>query len=513
MIIKENFLYEAIADVKKYYPNIDDDTFMEIIALDPTYTGKDSVGKYGKWLLNLYNKGKISEKDFGEIPNLLNQFTTYRNRVQNKDLNSYKTLDDLAEILASVVDDDSMLTQRQKVRFLKNVKSGKVTSDKSDDYDIVLDTPRFVVYVPNTHEASMKLGKGTEWCTAHENPNWYNDYTENGHKLYIVRDKKTRECWQYSDKNGDFLDQNDDKFDIPELMKQDEKLSKFFEKFLGIDYYDFDGTWVYTGQPIPSNLKKYVKNIVIYNSDTDICSYAFYECSNLKSITIPNSITSIGVGAFDNCSSLTSITIPNSVTSIDVGAFYECSSLTSITIGNSVTGIGSSAFYKCSSLTSINIPNSVTSIGERAFGGCPQLTVYTDNDYVIDYCKENDIPVKPLSTKNESYRNSDRLKLRIKESYDSIENQYKPDENTGYNFTSKRKIFLNGLRFKYIADIVYQLTDVVDFDLYDAIVNDALNRKYIHIYDPGFSDAPYIYEGDLQDIVCDYANVDITKIH
>ena len=108
--------------------------------------------------------------------------------------------------------------------------------------------------------------------------------------------------------------------------------------------------------------------------------------------------------------------------------------------------------------------------------------------------------------------NVNKLKLQIRESSSNTENPYEPDEFIGYDFTSKRKIFLNGLRFKYIADIVYQLTDVVDFDLYDAIVNDALNRKYIHIYDPGFSDAPYIYEGDLQDIVCDYANVDITKI-
>jgi len=161
MIVKEKFLCEVIADVKKYYPNIDDDTFMELITLDPTYTGKDSVGKYGKWLLNLYNKGKISENDFDEIPDLLNQFTIYRNRVQNKDLNAYKSLDDLAEILASVIDDDSMLTPRQKVRFLKNVKSGKIQLDASDDFDVVLDTPNFIVYVPNTHEASMKLGKGT----------------------------------------------------------------------------------------------------------------------------------------------------------------------------------------------------------------------------------------------------------------------------------------------------------------------------------------------------------------
>ena len=558
MIVKENFLYETIADVKKYYPNIDDDTFMELISLDPTYTGKDSVGKYSKWLLNLYNGGKISENDFEEIPNLLNQFTTYRNRVQNKDLNSYKTLDDLAEILTQVVDDDSMLTQRQKVRFLKNVKSGKVTSDKSDDYDIVLDTPRFVVYVPNTHEASMKLGQGTEWCTAHENPEWYEKYTKDSHKLYIVKDKKTGERWQYSDKTEDFLDENDDEFDISELMCQDEKLSKFFKKFLGVDYYNFDGTLIYTGKSISSDLAERVENVIISdsvtsidnstfyncsnltsitipNSVTDIDDYAFYKCSSLTSIIIPNSVKSIGYGAFRGCASLTSITIPNSVTSIgsyaflgcsgltsitipngvtSIGeaAFEFCSSLTSITIGNSVTSIGERAFFDCSSLTSITIPNSVTSIGVYAFGACYDLTIYTDNDYVINYCKEKEIPVKHLSTKNESYRNSNRLKLRIRESSNSIENPYEPDEFTRYDFTSKRKIFLNGLRFKYIADIVYQLTDVVNFDLYDAIVNDALNRKYIHIYDPGFSDAPYIYEGDLQDIVCDYANVDITKI-
>ena len=261
--IVETILQETIADVKKYYPNIPDDIFMELIALDPTFTGKDSVGKYGKWLLNLFNRGKITENDFEEIPELLNQFTTYKNRIQNKDLNSYKTLDDLAETLASVVDDMSMLTPSQKTKFLKRVKSGKIKVDKSDDYDIVLDTPNFIVYVPNTHEASMKLGKGTEWCTAHENPEWYNKYTKNGRKLYIIKNKKTGECWQYSDENGDFLDQDDEKFDIVKLMKCDERLSKFFEKFLGLDCFAFDGTWVYDGNKIPKVVKKQITEIII----------------------------------------------------------------------------------------------------------------------------------------------------------------------------------------------------------------------------------------------------------
>ena len=392
--IKEELLNETLDDIKKYYPNIPEDTFMELIALDPTYTGKDSAGKYGKWLLNLYNRGKISENDFDEITPLLNQFKIYRNRIKNKDLNSYKTLDDLAQVLASVVDDDSMLTPRQKVRFLKNVKSGKVSLDKSNDYDIVLDTPNFIVYVPNTHEASMKLGKGTKWCTAHENPGWYNRYIEDEHKLYIIKDKQTGDRWQYSDQSGNFLDENDEEFDISELMRQDEKLSQFFEKFLGIDYYNFDGTWIYTGQPIPNDLAEYLKNIVVSNNVTSIGDYTFEVCTRLKSITIPNSVTSIGYRAFAYCSSLPSIDIPNSVASI-----------------------GDCAFEGCLSLESITIPNNVENIGDSAFDKCPNLIVYTNNDYAIDYCKENEIPVKPLSErpKNESYKKQNKLKLRIKE--------------------------------------------------------------------------------------------------
>lgn len=399
------YLYEDIDAVRKYYPNIDDSTFMDLIALDPTYRNNNSLGKYGKWILNLYNKGAISENDFSEIPALLNQFTIYRNRVQNKDLNSYKSISDLESILAQVVDDDSMLTPRQKVRFLKNVKSGKISLDASDDYDIVLETPKFVVYVPNTHEASMKLGKGTEWCTAHENPEWYEDYTENGHKLYIVKDKETGERWQYSDKNGDFLDPDNENFDIPILMHQDEKLSKFFKQFL-------DETLIYTGQKISDTLAGYVKNIIIANSVTSIGESTFSYYSNLVSIKIPDSVTSIEDGAFFCCSSLKNIEIPNSVKNIGDYVFRCCSSLRNITIPDSVTSIGEGAFYDCSGLRSMMIPNSVKNIGEDAFENCPELTVYTDNDYVIQYCDENDIETKPQKEfKNESVRRGIKLKI------------------------------------------------------------------------------------------------------
>ena len=389
LYIKEsNFISEAIADIKKYYPNIDNDIFNMLINLDPTYRGNQSLGKYGKWILNLYNRGNLSKEEFDDVTPLLNQFTTYRNRIQNKDLNSYKSLSDLEDILTTVVDDDSMLTNRQKVRFLKNVKSGKVKTKAEDDYDVVLETPKFIVYAPNTHEASMKLGQDTEWCTAHENPEWYNSYTENNGKLYIVKNKKTGEKWQYSDLKGDFLDENDDRFSILELMKQDEKLSKFFEKFLGVDYYNFDGTWVYDGSEIPEQLITNITEIIIDKNVTKIGKYAFAYCVNLTSINIPNSVIEIGHSAFSGCESLVSIKIPNSVTEIEDWTFSDCTNLTFINIPNSVTKIGERAFSGCNNLTSIKIPNSVTEMENRVFYKCNNLTVHTNNKYVIDYCRE-----------------------------------------------------------------------------------------------------------------------------
>ena len=127
--IKESIIKEAIADIKKYYPNIPDDVFMQLIKLDPTYRGNDSAGKYGKWLLNLYNRGNLSEDNFKDATALLNQFTLYRNRIQNKDLNSYKSLDALSDVLASVVDDDSM---RDIIKYVDIICDGPFVESLKD---------------------------------------------------------------------------------------------------------------------------------------------------------------------------------------------------------------------------------------------------------------------------------------------------------------------------------------------------------------------------------------------
>ena len=138
------------------------------------------------------------------------------------------------------------------------------------------------------------------------------------------------------------------------------------------------------------------ENIVIPNSVTSICDYAFEGCKGLTSIEIPNSVISIGTSAFKGCENLSNIKIPNSVTSIGYyafayctrlknieipnsvfkicpGTFRFCTNLTSIEIPSSVTYIDTEAFSKCENLMSIEIPNSVKNIGGYAFEGCEKL--------------------------------------------------------------------------------------------------------------------------------------------
>lgn len=112
--INEEYIVEGIADVKKYYPTIEDKDFERIIKLDPTTNiEKDKVGTYSKWLLNLFKNKKLDNE--GHVTDLLNRFESEKNNLVNKDIMKYKSLEDVEDMLN---DDNSYKnkTHRQEVR-------------------------------------------------------------------------------------------------------------------------------------------------------------------------------------------------------------------------------------------------------------------------------------------------------------------------------------------------------------------------------------------------------------
>ena len=154
-----------------------------------------------------------------------------------------------------------------------------------------------------------------------------------------------------------------------------------------------------------------LKNITIPNSVTYIGDHAFYYCRNLTHIEIPNSIPikSIKEGTFGSSPKLKNIIIPDSVTSIEEEAFAGCNGITNITIPNGVRSIGKRAFFWCRGLNSITVPNSVEQLGFAAFPEKHYLTVYTDNEYVANYCKEWEITVKPMNNSKNVSKSTDSV--------------------------------------------------------------------------------------------------------
>ncbi len=150
---------------------------------------------------------------------------------------------------------------------------------------------------------------------------------------------------------------------------------------------------------------------------TEIWSFAFMDCVNIKEIMIPEGVTFIANQAFYNCTSLESVSIPDSITRIGYEAFYNTRLYEEQTgikyVGNWVVGIdknvypsaeiidgtkgiaddafahhcyiesvilpegfefiGENAFFDCSALKSINIPDSVAVIERFAFSECGNL--------------------------------------------------------------------------------------------------------------------------------------------
>ena len=132
--INEEYIVEGIADVKKYYPTIEDKDFERIIKLDPTTNiEKDKVGTYSKWLLNLYKNGKLSNE--GHVTDLLNRFESEKNNLVNKDIMKYKSLEDVDNMLN---DENSYKnkTHRQEVRQRqKDRKNVDLTKDADLVYE------------------------------------------------------------------------------------------------------------------------------------------------------------------------------------------------------------------------------------------------------------------------------------------------------------------------------------------------------------------------------------------
>ena len=226
--MKFRLLLEDIASVKKQFPNMSNELFYKLIAFDPTYEdGKDRVGTYGKWILNNYNKGNITDSDFGHLKDALTRFEDNKKNLVQKDIGKYKTV---AELDAMLNDEDSYkeLSHRQEVRQRQKARRDV---DLEEEAALVYEDNDWEVWVPHTYAASCKLGQGATWCTAStENDYYYNYYKENfGGEYYININKHDPERkYQFHFESAQFMDRDDMSINLVAFLEQNEGLKNFY---------------------------------------------------------------------------------------------------------------------------------------------------------------------------------------------------------------------------------------------------------------------------------------------
>lgn len=406
------YLYEDLESVKSHYTDIPDETFMTLIALDPTFKNNNRLGTYGRWILDKYRSGAITEEDFEDVTDALTQFNTYKSRLANKDIGAYKTLDDITSAIIAIESDTSMLSKRQTQRWLKKVQAGLV--DAGDDYDTPYEDDEWVVYIPNTQEAAVKLGKGTEWCTSRPSSEYYFQYTENGHKLYIIVEKSTGDKYQFSDKTHEFRDSDDDIYGSGDFeCYASEGLMDYLygigfenandeqepEEDIEIDGWNIhvveetytlenyeDGSYNLEGQDV--ELPECVTeigtaafsrfpdcNIIIPRGVWRIRDNAF-QMADITEITIPDTVRFYGSRLFVDCGNLETVRLSRNFTTIQAGTFIRCTSLKRVKINTKIGFIGERAFEECDSLKNLEF-SGVFAVGREAFSDCANLVSVT----------------------------------------------------------------------------------------------------------------------------------------
>ena len=251
-------LTEGIAELKRQYPNISDNDYQQLIRMDPTYGGGNEIGKFGRWILDLYTrfvKDRLAEEkyeqakeyvaqhpeakmppnpvlkssdrieDFQKLPDLLSKFLKHSKDIKQP-INSFKSVADLASAVRASEEQNIQVDEKAETNY-------QIFRDAiSDGLKVVYQDNDWVIGIPETYEASSHFKKPvTDWCTAY--PERYGYYMEeNGGKYYIHLNKHTGDLYQMHFESDQFKDASDAEIDKYEFIKTYPNLKRFYTNLL-----------------------------------------------------------------------------------------------------------------------------------------------------------------------------------------------------------------------------------------------------------------------------------------
>lgn len=135
--------------------------------INPNHKYLDWIAK--NWSPSDVSEGGAIEHNLKEILLAVSKFDNQSQRLEVKDLNQYRDINQLFDALKKVGE------------------TARRTVDITDDVEKVYEDNRFVVVVPKTHTASCYYGAGTKWCTASKDTtSHFSTYKGSGELYYII---------------------------------------------------------------------------------------------------------------------------------------------------------------------------------------------------------------------------------------------------------------------------------------------------------------------------------------
>jgi hypothetical protein len=229
----EHFILESVLTsdeiYAKYYSDIDRNEFDKIVKSDPT-SKSNKVGKYSKWLLNLYKNNNLKLEDLYKATEYLTAFNLHQHKLPIKDINSIKSLPKLFNLVEPYIEKEEFTFSNDEERKLAN------------QFKEIFRNNKYRIIIPLTLEASKYFGRNTEWCTT--NTNMFKKYTKKQNPnnldrncLFILYTEDLKNRLQFHFKSRQFMDVKDSKIDINQFFDTNQDIYNFFNNFLDVNNY------------------------------------------------------------------------------------------------------------------------------------------------------------------------------------------------------------------------------------------------------------------------------------
>lgn len=236
----DEFLNESIEKYnilkQKYSKTVSESIFDLIVLNDPTTIMKDihnvnKCGIYVDWMCRKYielltdQKSRFRE-DISKIKRNLEIFDKVKSKLPSdgRDINKYNFTTLYAAISPYIEAENKKDQSKANAKEIKTLYNG-------DD---------FFIGIPLTMEASIKLGRNTQWCTAVDDPktNVFDDYSSRGELIVIIIKHPQVEKYQFHIETNQFMDAADNEVDRTEFFKKHPKIQEILIKH-GIPKYKY----------------------------------------------------------------------------------------------------------------------------------------------------------------------------------------------------------------------------------------------------------------------------------